>query len=809
MTVAGSVELEIRALVDQGKFEREIDTPLNRAAAKAGDRFGTVLGKAIAPALRPFARQAGDDFGAELNKRGKEHGLSFGKLVGAGITSIFGADLIGGGFRALEGTITAASDLHESMGKNVAVFHDAAGAVTAFADDSQRNLLLSKQAAIEASATFGNLFVSLGIGEKPAADLSTKLVGLAEDLSSFNNVGTDEALLALRSGLLGEAEPLRKFGVTLSESRIQAEAFALGIAQPVKDGPAITAAHDAVAAAVVNLAKVQREHGKGTIDAALAQDKLNRANDALTKALAGQKTPLTAAQKAQAAYQIILKDTATAQGDAARTADGYANQTRILHKQFADISAELGEKLLPYVLDGERKFSKLVDEFDRGVGTGGDLRRELGYLAEDAKGLGEAFKPVIAVIKFFIDHPNAFKDAAIGMAAFAGASKAASIWNARLAATEVLPAVATGVAGIAASGTGAAAGIEAVGASSKLALPEVAALAAVLATAYEAWKAIKGLKDDHDYIKNLPNTYENLGTLAQAAYDANPDQYTADHPGFRPPDRGDPAAGHIDEGRHALAAGTAITPTQKAANQAAEAAKRAAAATKYAQDQYAKNQQAQADAITAATEAARAAGEKVTEALQTQLDALKQSQASIAAQGKRISDFRSQVLGQVGAFSGITGLLPDNSLATAGGIGAQLQNRLRADALFSKNLATLGKRGLDKGVLAELAQAGPEQGRAIAAALAMGTNDQLKQVGTIESQIRQQAQVVAQQATDRQFGAGAQGRANAELARLNAQVAVLNKQIAAQPALIAKAVDQAQKNAKVTSTAKTRTAVPR
>jgi hypothetical protein len=188
--------------------------------------------------------------------------------------------------------VSAASDLTESASKAGVVFGKSSASVLAFGDTAAKSLGLSKQEAIEAAGTFGNLFVAMGIGQGTSADLSTSLVKLASDLASFNNANPADVLEALRAGLLGEAEPLRKFGVQLSAARVQEEGVRLGL--------------------------------------------IKQANDVLP-----------AAGKAQAAYSIIIKDTATAQGDFGRTSTGLANQQRILTAQFKDFAAAAGGVALP------------------------------------------------------------------------------------------------------------------------------------------------------------------------------------------------------------------------------------------------------------------------------------------------------------------------------------------------------------------------------------------------------------------------------------------------------------------------------
>jgi len=101
--------------------------------------------------------------------------------------------------------------------------------------------------------------------------------------------------MALRSGLSGETEPLKRFGIALNEARLKEQALADGLITTTK----------------------------GVLPQAI---------------------------KTQAAYALIMKDSALAQGDVARTADGLANQLKFLTSGLEDAKAGLGEALLPAAL---------------------------------------------------------------------------------------------------------------------------------------------------------------------------------------------------------------------------------------------------------------------------------------------------------------------------------------------------------------------------------------------------------------------------------------------------------------------------
>lgn len=188
-------------------------------------------------------------------------------------------------------SVKAASDFEESVNKVAVVFGDASAEVLAFADNAAVGFGMSRQQAIDAMGTFGNLFTSMGIGVETSAEMSTSLVQLAADLASFNNIDPTLALEKLRAGLVGEIEPLRTLGVNLSAASVEAKALEMG--------------------------------------------------------LIGAGDELTASVKAQAAYALILEQTTNAQGDFARTSEGLANATRILKAQFLDIAVQIGTYLLP------------------------------------------------------------------------------------------------------------------------------------------------------------------------------------------------------------------------------------------------------------------------------------------------------------------------------------------------------------------------------------------------------------------------------------------------------------------------------
>lgn len=201
-----------------------------------------------------------------------------------------------------------ASDLNESMNKVDVVFGNSSAAVKKWAETSATSLGMSKNAALQAAGTFGNLFTSMGMTKDKASEMSLNLVNLAADLASFNNIDPAEALQKLQSGIVGESEPLRALGVNINETAMKAKALEMGLG------------------------------GVGGV--------------------------LTDQEKIMARYALIMEQTKNSQGDFARTSDGLANSTRILKAELEDVAASFGQELMPIAIDLMKQLIPMLKFFN-------------------------------------------------------------------------------------------------------------------------------------------------------------------------------------------------------------------------------------------------------------------------------------------------------------------------------------------------------------------------------------------------------------------------------------------------------------
>lgn len=342
-------------------------------------------------------------------------GLAAGALGVAGAIATIGPAAIG-----------AASDLNESVSKATVVFGDAIGPIQAFAATSAESFGIAKQTAYEMTGTFGNLFTTMGVGKGAAADMSVDIVKLAADLASFNNLSTDEVLQKLKSGLVGEIEPLRSLGVSFTEDQVKAKALAMGLTQVASNSATVAAAEKRLAETRSAVADITRMYGVNSKQVQKGLADIARDEKALAAARAGGVGPLTESAKLQARYALILEQTTTAQGDFARTSDGAANSMRINEAMMKDLLATIGtaflplwtsvlktvgpivKALLPSLQDGLKKLSPILT----------DVGNSTGIFVEALIRTGDPIYALSGALENFPDLKSTFDGLVAGVQAF-------------------------------------------------------------------------------------------------------------------------------------------------------------------------------------------------------------------------------------------------------------------------------------------------------------------------------------------------------------------------------------------------------
>lgn len=273
---------------------------------------------------------------AEAETQSRDLGDRGGKSFGLGFTEAWSKIQIAGMLlRPLkefaQQAISVASEVVESQNLVNEVFLDQAADIETWAEKSSASLVQTEIATQKQAATFMSMLTNMGLARTESGEMSKALTELTADMASFYNLTPEEAFIKVRAGLSGEIEPLKQLGIVIDEAATQQEALASGLAKTTAE--------------------------------------------------------LTIADKVQARYTLLMRQTATAQGDVVRTQDDFANATRNVEAAYQEFLASLGESVVTNEDVGEGL--KEIGGYIRDMAQSGDLEAIGTGLVEWTKGASE------------------------------------------------------------------------------------------------------------------------------------------------------------------------------------------------------------------------------------------------------------------------------------------------------------------------------------------------------------------------------------------------------------------------------------
>jgi len=207
--------------------------------------------------------------------------------------------------------IMTASDLQEVQNV-VDVTFGAEGSkkIETWANTALNSFGLSELQAKKFGSTMGAMLKSSGLAGDAVIKMSTNLGSLSGDLASFYNIAQQDAFDKLRAGISGETEPLKQLGINMSVANLEALALSLGVKKSYQE--------------------------------------------------------MTQAEQVSIRYAYIMKATKDAQGDFARTQDGFANQLRLLTTSFEQLAGRVAGPFLDSLSKGASQLNKLIEVIQSG-----------------------------------------------------------------------------------------------------------------------------------------------------------------------------------------------------------------------------------------------------------------------------------------------------------------------------------------------------------------------------------------------------------------------------------------------------------
>lgn len=253
--------------------------------------------------------------------------------------------------------IQPTSEYIQKMNQFKSIMGDSAKEAQNFVDKAERILGLDPEQMMGSLSSFQTLTKGFGIASDEAYKMSKNLTQLAADMSSFTGESMDLALQRIKSGISGEIEPMRKWGIALDQATLQETAYALGINKRVAE--------------------------------------------------------MTRAQKTELAYYQIMHATQYAQGNMARTMLTPANAIRILQTEFKQLARAIGSVFIPIALkiipvvramvqiltELARKLAALfgfkIEDYDFSASTVQDIGASFGDLEDNVNGTTKALKKML------------------------------------------------------------------------------------------------------------------------------------------------------------------------------------------------------------------------------------------------------------------------------------------------------------------------------------------------------------------------------------------------------------------------------
>jgi hypothetical protein len=188
-----------------------------------------------------------------------------------------------------------------------------------------------------------SVLTALGVDAKQSLEIVDQLQRRSLDIAAFRDVSDAEAFRAVISGITGETEPLKRFGIVVNETAVKAELLALGFK--------------------------------------------------------GNATNASEAAKSIARTNIIMRQSAEMQGQVAREADTLAEQEKRVRVEFTKAAEDFGKQFLPVaakVLSWATDALKAFNDLPSGVQVAGLAMLGLiaagGPIAGLLAGLGKVIK---------------------------------------------------------------------------------------------------------------------------------------------------------------------------------------------------------------------------------------------------------------------------------------------------------------------------------------------------------------------------------------------------------------------------------
>lgn len=259
------------------------------------------------------------------------------------------------------------ADYEQALGKMDVVFEQSSKEIETWSKNALRDFGLARSTAVTMASDFGALFKGMGFSIEQTKEWSKTLTERTMDLSNFYDTTVQETTNALNAIVTGQTEPLRKFGINMTQAALQEYAYASGIRKKVSD--------------------------------------------------------MTEAEKVQLRYNYVIEKTNIAVGTTKRESDSATGQLNLFKESVKELGVSFSEQILPVftpiisginnvikgfagLSDGTKKFIVVIGGI---VATAGPVLIVLGSVFKAISNITEGVGAIPKVISGVSKAGKAFK----------------------------------------------------------------------------------------------------------------------------------------------------------------------------------------------------------------------------------------------------------------------------------------------------------------------------------------------------------------------------------------------------------------
>lgn len=261
----------------------------------------------------------------------------FGGIASKLTKLVIGVNAAKGAFNGLKSAMDYSSNLTEVQNVVDVGFGKYKSKIEDLAKTSIQDYGMSELTAKKIAGRFQAMGTAVGFSQKKMSGMSVELTKLSADMASFYNEDQEKIAKSMQSVFTGTTQPLRKYGIDLTQATLQEWAHKQGIDANIKS--------------------------------------------------------MSQAEKTMLRYQYVISQTGAAQGDFARTSNTWANQTRMLKQNFQQLGSTIGQIAINAFKPFVKAMNSTLVQLDKFAKSARDaLGKIFGWEYEEGGGVTQNYK---------------------------------------------------------------------------------------------------------------------------------------------------------------------------------------------------------------------------------------------------------------------------------------------------------------------------------------------------------------------------------------------------------------------------------